>query len=152
MTIGDIILIVVLVVAAIAAGLYFLNKWAYGKINTQQEMIEKSKQVMSIFVIDKKKDKITNVNMPKAVTEQVPKIYKFLKMYFVRAKAGPQIITFLCDKKIFEAMPVKKNIKVELAGIYIVKIIGMKSDAELKEIKKKKKQENKEKKKKEKKA
>lgn len=135
----DIILIVALVLALVVGGLYLLNKWAYKKLNTQQEMIDKAKQLTSIYVIDKKRDKVTNVNLPKMVVSQMPRAYKLMKMHFVQAKIGPQIMTLICDKKVFNAIPVKKNIKVELAGIYIVNMLGMKSDKELKEIKKAKK-------------
>ena len=31
----------------------------------------------------------------------------------------------MCDKPVFNVMPVKKNVKVELAGMYIVGIVGM---------------------------
>lgn len=147
MSFGDIILIIVIVIAAIGAAFYFFNKWAYKKMDTQQTLIEKSKQSVSIYVIDKKKDKITNVNMPKMVVDQVPKVYKFMKMYFVQAKIGPQIITLMCDKKVFEAIPLKKNIKVEIAGIYIVNVFGMKSAEEIKAAKKAKKEKDKEEKK-----
>lgn len=144
MSTGDIIILVVGIIAAVFAGLYFLNRWAYKKMDTQQTLIDKSKQTATIFVIDKKKDKITNVNMPKVVIENMPKIYKYMKMRFVQAKIGPQIMTLMCDKRIFEAIPVKKNVKVELAGIYIVNVIGMKSAEELKQMKKEKKLKEKE--------
>ena len=118
MTFLDWVIIIAVIIGAIFAGLYFLNKWAYKKMDTQQTMINKMKNSMSIYVIDKKRDKITNINMPKAVIDQMPKLYKKMKMYFVQAKIGPQIMTLMCDKKVFAAIPVKKNIKVEIAGIY----------------------------------
>jgi hypothetical protein len=31
----------------------------------------------------------------------------------------------MCDKNIYDVLPVKKTVKVELAGIYISHIIGM---------------------------
>lgn len=136
----DIILIVFLVIAAIAAGLYFLNKWAVKRMDQQQSIIEKSRTVVSIFVIDKKKDKVTNVKLPKAAVAQMPKAAKFMKMYFVQAKIGAQIMTLMCDKKVFNVLPVKKNVKVGLAGIYIVDMIGMKTDKQMKEEKKAKEQ------------
>lgn len=136
----DIIIIVAAVIVAVVAGLYFLNKWAYQKMDTQQQMINNVKTLTNMYVIDKKKAKITEVNMPKVVTENMPKMYKFIKMRFVQAKIGPQIVTLICDKRIFDIIPVKKNIKAELAGIYIVSIPGMKS---LNEIKKEKKEKNK---------
>ena len=144
MTFLDWVIIIAVIIGAIFAGLYFLNKWAYKKMDTQQTMINKMKNSMSMYVIDKKRDKITNINMPKAVIDQMPKLYKKMKMYFVQAKIGPQIMTLMCDKKVFAAIPVKKNIKVEIAGIYIVSVAGMKSPEELKAIKKQKKEKAKE--------
>ncbi len=135
----DWIIIIAVILGAILAGLYFLNKWAYKKMDTQQTMIEKMKNSMSIYVIDKKHDKITNVNMPKAVMEQMPKIYKRMKLYFVQAKIGPQIMTLMCDKRVFAAIPIKKNVKVEIAGMYIVSVAGMKSPEEMKALRKEKK-------------
>lgn len=135
----DWIIVVVVIIVAVFVGLYFLNKWAYKKMDTQQTMIEKMKNSMSIYVIDKKRDKITNINMPKAVVEQMPKIYKKMKMCFVQAKIGPQIMTLICDKKVFAAIPIKKNVKVEIAGIYIVSVAGMKTPQEMKAIQKEKK-------------
>ena len=144
MSTGDIIIIITVVVGLIFGLLYFLNKKAVQKMSVQQEMIDRSKQLVNIFVIDKKKAKITEVNMPKVVTEQMPKFYKFIKLYFVQAKIGPQIMTLICSKHIFNAITVKKNVKVELAGIYIVNVVGMKSPQELKALKKAKKQKEKE--------
>lgn len=143
---GDILIIVAIVIGIILFGLYYLNKIAYKKMNSQQEFIDRSKQVTSIFVIDKKRAKIKDVNMPKIVLEKMPKIYKIMKLNFVQAKIGPQIMTLICDKKVFAAVPIKKNIKVELAGIYIVSMVGMKTPAELKAIKKAKKLKDKNKK------
>lgn len=135
----DIIIIVAVVIGALLAGLYFLNKWAYKRMDTQQTMIDKMKNSMSIYVIDKKRDKITNVNMPKAVLDQMPKMYRRMKLCFVQAKIGPQIMTLMCDKNVFAAIPVKKNVKVEIAGMYIVSVAGMKTPQELKALKKEKK-------------
>lgn len=43
----------------------------------------------------------------------------------MRAKVGPQIVTLMCDKPVYQVLPVKKNVKVDLAGMYIVGITGM---------------------------
>ena len=134
----DIILLVVFIIAAIVAGLYFLNKWAAKKMTGQQEIIDRTRTVTSIYVIDKKKDKAENVNLPKAALSQMPKMYKYMKMPFVKAKIGPQIITLMCDNKVFKALPVKKSVKVGLAGIYIADMVGMKTEKELKDQKRKK--------------
>ena len=133
---GDIVLLVFIIVVAAGAGLYFLNRWASRKMATQQDVIEKTKMSTSIFVLDKKKDKITNANLPKAVMNEIPKHYKFMKVPIIKAKVGPQVLTLLCDKNVYEALPVKKNISVELAGIYIISMKGMKSKKEMKQLRK----------------
>lgn len=144
---SDIIIIVMAVVAVIAGALFFLNRWVSKKSVEQRSVIEKTKQQASIFVIDKTHDKAQNVTLPKSVTENMPKATKLMKMYFVKAKVGPQIVTLMCDKKAFLALEPKKTYKVDLAGMYIVSVKGMKSEKELKELAKTKKLKEKEEKK-----
>ena len=134
----DILLLVVVIVAIVVFVLYMLNRWAYKK------MIEKTKTTQQVYVIDKRRDKITNVNMPKMVIDQIPKWSKFMKMNFVQVKVGPQILTLIADKRVFDAMPLKKTVKVEIAGLYIVNIVGMKSAEEMTAIAKAKKEKAKE--------
>jgi hypothetical protein len=136
MAIHEIIFILIFVAAAIAALLFFLNRKANKKMAQHQMIIDQNKMVQSIFIIDKKKDKIANVNMPKAITEQMPKIMKLRKLYFVKAKIGPQIMTFMTEKKVYNELPVKKNIKVELVGIYIMGIASgkQKTDSNVKMV------------------
>ena len=47
------------------------------------------------------------------------------KTNMVRAKVGPQIVTLLCDKPVYNVLPVKKTLKVELAGMYIIGMTGL---------------------------
>lgn len=133
MSFGDIMIIVIIAVGAIAAGLYFLNRWASKKQVDQQGLIEKTKQPAQIYVIDKRHDKASEVTLPKAVMDGMPKLSKAMKMYFVKAKVGPQIVTLMCDKNVYEHVEVKKTYKIDLAGIYIVSVKGMKSKQELKD-------------------
>jgi len=135
----DIILIVALVVGAVALALYLLNKWSYKKIDENQAMIERHGQTATIFVIDKSSGRLKEGMLPKAAMDQMPMHSKILKMYFVKAKVGPQIVTLICEKNVYNALPVKKNVKVEIAGIYISAMHGMKSKEEMKELKKAKK-------------
>lgn len=123
-----IILIVAVVIIAILVGLYFWGRNLQKKYEEQQALIDQNKQQVQIFVIDKKKDKITNVKLPKQVREQFPKRYQKKKMPIVIAKIGPQITTLLCDEKIYEDLPIKKQVKVELAGLFIVGIKGPKAE------------------------
>ena len=136
----DIAIIVGVVLVGVVVGLYYLNKWAAKKTSEQQKFVDSSKMDVTIFVLDKKHDKAANVNLPKAVMAKLPKMYKFMKMYFVQAKVGPQIVTLMCEKRIFNHLPVKKNVKVELAGMFISNIKGLRSDYEIKQAALKKKQ------------
>jgi len=138
---ADILLIIVAALGLIVAGLYFLNRWASKRVTDQQDMVEKTKQAASIYVIDKRRDKAANVNLPKVVMDNMPRTSKLMKMYFVKAKIGPQIMTLMCEKTVYNALDVKKTFQVELAGIYIAHVKGMKTKYELKQARKKKQQE-----------
>ena len=120
------ILLIVLLVVAVALGiLYFVRRRIQKKVDSQQGLIESSKQTVSILVIDKKKLKLKDSNLPKMVQDQVPAYLKWRKMPLVKAKIGPKITTLMCDERVFKELPVKKLIKVDLAGMYIV---GIKSN------------------------
>ncbi len=114
--------IIFLVIVLLVVGFKFLKKRIAKKMDTQKEMVNQHKQTVSIFVISKKKGKISEARLPKAVMEQVPKIYKVKKMPLITAKVGPQIVTLLSEEDIYKKIPEKKNITIELAGIFIVGI------------------------------
>ena len=136
MGIWDIVILVSVILVLLGVGIYFLNKWAGKRASQQQEMVEQHKQTMSIYVIDKKKDKITNANFPKAMADQIPRMGKLMKMPLVKAKIGPQIMTLVCEAAVFDALPVKKTVTVEMAGAYIVGMKGMKTKMEMAEMRK----------------
>ena len=132
-TIAAIVAILAIVAAAV---FYFINKWASKKAAAQQDMVSQHKQTVSIYVIDKKKDKITNANLPKAMLEQVPRMGRIMKMPLVKVKVGQQIMTMVAEKAVFDALPLKKTVSVEVAGAYIVGMKGMKTKREMAEIRK----------------
>jgi len=131
MTGWDILFLVFIIAAVLGVGFYFLNKWASTKMVEQQETMNRVKQMVTIFVIDKKKEKPINSTLPKEVKAKLPKIYRFIKMPLVKAKLGPQIVTLISEQKVFDALPLKKNVRVELAGIYIAGMQGLKSKKEM---------------------
>jgi hypothetical protein len=135
----DILIVVAIVVLLAAVGIYFFNKWASKRMSEQQDAVERNKQTVTVYIIDKKKDRITSANFPKAVQDQMPKWSRIMKMPLVKAKIGPQIMTLLCDGKIFPVLPIKKNVSVELAGMYIVGMKGMKTKKEMLEMRRKNK-------------
>lgn len=137
----DIALIALLIISVLVFGFYALNKWASKKMNAQNEMMEQYKMQQTAYIIDKKRDKITNVSMPKAVMEQVPKRAKLVKMNFVKAKIGPQIVTLIAaDKNIYNAVPVKKTVKIEISGLYLVGMAGLKTAEQMRAAERDKKE------------
>ncbi len=122
----QIALIVLAGIVVIFVILYFVGRKMQGKADEQQAMIDQSKMTTSILIIDKKKQKIKETNLPQMVVDQIPKYLRFRKLPIVKAKVGPKITTLLCDEKVFKTLPVKKMVKVEIAGIYIVAMKGYK--------------------------
>ena len=124
-TASDILIITLVLVAAALAGLYYLNRKSMRRMVQAQEFIDQNRMTVQIFVIDKKQEKPSATNLPKAVFEQRPKTAKIRKANLVKAKVGPQIVTLMCDKPVYEVLPVKKTVKVDIAGMYIVSMTGL---------------------------
>ncbi len=125
MTFGDIVIIISVIVVIIIALMYHFGKKNYAKNLEAQSFINQYKTVTPILVIDKRLEKPSPQNLPKYIYEKLPKTAHIRKMPIVKAKVGPQITTLLCDKNVYDVLPDKKTIKVELAGIYISRVIGM---------------------------
>ena len=126
MSTGWIVLIIVLVIiVALFVGLYFYGKKLQKRQEEQQAQMEAMKQNYTILVIDKKKLPLKESGLPQSVIEQAPKLMRRSKLPIVKAKIGPQIMNLVADEKIFESIPVKKEIKATISGIYITEIRGL---------------------------
>jgi hypothetical protein len=117
---------IVLGVMLITVGvLYFLGKRAQKKQEAQKEQIEAMKQTVSMLIIDKKRMKIREAGLPQAVVDQTPKLMRGSKLPIVKAKVGPQILSLVCEEKIFDSVPIKKEVKAVVSGIYITEVRGL---------------------------
>ena len=125
------VLIITLVV------LYFLGKKAQKKQEEQQQQINAMKQTVSMLIIDKKRMKIKESGLPQAVIDQTPKLMRGSKLPIVKAKVGPQILSLVSDEKIFDSIPVKKEVKAVVSGIYITEVKGLHGKQPVVEKKKK---------------
>ncbi len=114
--------VVILVIIALFIGYRIFRKRMEKKAEEQKAIVNQHKMPASIFVISKKKGRISEAKLPKNVMDQVPALYKFKKMPLITAKIGPQIVTLVCEDDIYNKLPEKKNINVELAGIFIVSV------------------------------
>lgn len=133
----NIVLLVILVVLIIAAVvLYFLGKKAQKKQKEQEEQMEAVKQTVSMLIIDKKRMKIKESGLPQAVIDQTPKYLRGSKLPIVKAKVGPQILSLVSDEKIFDSIPVKKEVKAVVSGIYITDVKGLHGKTQVEQKKK----------------
>lgn len=131
-----VLIIVAAVIIGIFVGLYFLGRKLEKKQAEAEEQMKAAAQTFTILVIDKKKMKLADANLPKMVIEQTPKYLRRSKVPIVKAKIGPKIMSLMCDPKIYDIIPVKKEIKAVISGIYITDVRGLRSGLEKKPEKK----------------
>ena len=126
MSTGTIVLLVILAVLLVAViALYFLGKKAQKRQAEQQEQMEAMKQTVSMLIIDKKRMKLKESGLPQAVIEQAPRLMRGSKLPIVKVKVGPQVMSLVCDEKIYDQVPVKKEVKATVSGIYITSVKGL---------------------------
>lgn len=126
-----IILLVILIVLIIGCVvLYFLGKKAEKKQADQQAQLEAAAQTVSMLIIDKGKLKLKDAGFPPIVVENTPKYLRRSKVPVVKAKVGPKVMTLMCDAEIFPLVPVKKEVKATVSGIYITAVRGIRGPLE----------------------
>ena len=128
-------IIAVLIIAMVA--LYFFGKKQEKKQAEAQEQLKSVAQSVSLLIIDKKRMKLKEAGFPSVVLDSTPKYLRGAKVPVVKAKIGPKIMTLMCDEKIFPQIPVKKEVKAVISGIYITEVRGIRGPLEVKEEKKK---------------
>ena len=134
---GWIVLIVVTVLLIGGfIGLTILGKKMQKKQEESETMMRQGAQVVSIFVIEKARKKITEAGFPQIIIDQTPKYLRRSKVPVVKAKVGPKIATLMCDEKAFALIPAKKEVKVLLNGIYIVEAKSARGGLEAPPVKK----------------
>lgn len=116
------IIVVIMIIALIV--LYFVGKKMQKKQDESQAQMQAAAQTATILVIDKKRMKLKDAGLPKIVLENTPKYLRGSKVPIVKAKIGPRIMSLMCDEKIFPVLPVKKELKVVMSGIYIMDVKG----------------------------
>lgn len=131
------VLIVILILLVIAlVVLYVLGRRMQRKQAAQQEQMEAAKQTVSMLIIDKKLMPIKESGLPQMVIDQTPKLMRRSKLPIVKAKVGPRIMTLVADSAIFDTIPVKKEVKAVVSGIYIMEVRGVRGPLETPQKKK----------------
>ncbi len=119
-----IILIVLGVILVLFIALIIVGNKMQKKQEASQADIEAASQTISMLIIDKKRLRLKEANLPKVVMDQVPKYMRMAKMPLVKAKVGPKVMTLISDVKIVDSLPLKSEVKVKVSGIYITEIIS----------------------------
>ncbi|MDO4294628.1 MAG: hypothetical protein Q4D90_00515 [bacterium] len=130
-TILTVLFVVLFVLAVLLLVLYFFGRKLEKRQVEQKEMMEAAAQTVSMLVIDKKKLKLKEANLPKIVAEQTPKYMRWAKLPIVKAKIGPKIVTLIADERVFLQLPVKAEVKVVLSGLYITELKSVRGGSPL---------------------
>ena len=120
-----ILLVVAVVMIAALVGLYFYAKKMERKQVEAQEQMKAVAQSVSMLIIDKRRMKLKDAGLPSVVLENTPKYLRWTKVPVVKAKVGPRVMTLMCDDKIFANIPIKKEVKAVVSGIYITEVKGI---------------------------
>ena len=105
--------------------------------STILEQLDAVKQTVSMLVIDKGRIRLKDAGFPPIVLENTPKYLRRSKVPVVKAKVGPKVMTFISDAAIFDRIPVKKEVKAVVSGLYITGVKGLRGSNEPVETKKK---------------
>ena len=126
-TLTIVLIVITIVLIGVVIALAIISKRAQKRQAEQKEQMDAVAQTVSILVIDKGQMRIKDAGLPAVVLENTPRYLRFSKVPVVKAKAGPKIMTFMCDAKVFPLIPVKKEIKAVISGIYITDVKGLRS-------------------------
>lgn len=133
-TIVLLIILAVLIIGLIV--LYFLGKKAQKRKAEQDEQLAAAAQTVTMLIIDKKRLRIKESGLPQMVIDQTPKLMRRSKLPIVKAKVGPKVMSLIADESVYDLIPLKKEVKATVSGIYITKVTGVRGPLEKPEGKK----------------
>ena len=125
-----VLLVILIILIAACVALYFFGKRAEKKQAEQQEKLAAVAQTMSMLIIDKGRLRIKDAGLPQIVIDNTPKYLRRSKVPVVKAKVGPKVMTLMCDADIYPLIPVKKEVKATVSGIYITAVRGLRGPLE----------------------
>ena len=112
---GRVLLIIAIILLIVMVVLYFLGKKAQKKKEEQDAQVAAAAQSVSMLIIDKKRMRLKDAGLPQQVLAQTNKLMQRSKLPIVKAKVGSRVMTFIADEKIFEEIPVKKEVKATVS-------------------------------------
>lgn len=120
-----ILLIILLVLIGILVALYFFGRRMQARQEEQNAQLQASKQPFVIMAVDKKRLKLKESGLPDEVIANTPWYAKRAKVPIVKAKIGNRFMNLIADENVFDLIPINKQVKAMISGIYIVEVKGM---------------------------
>ena len=136
-TLGIVLLVIAIVLLVAMVVIFFLGKRAEKKKEEQDAQIAAASQTVSMLIIDKKRMPLKDAGLPQQIIEQTPKLMRRSKLPIVKAKVGPKVMTLIADEKIFDEIPIKKEVRATVSGLYITGVKGLRGPLEKPQVKKK---------------
>ena len=129
-TFGTVLIIVTIVLLIAFVVLYFLGKRAQKKKDEQEAQMAAAAQTINMLIIDKKRMPLKDAGLPQQVVEQTPKLMRRSKLPIVKAKVGPRTMNLIADEKVFDIIPLKKEVKATVSGLYITDVRAVRGSLE----------------------
>lgn len=129
-TFGTVLIIVTIVLLIAFVVLYFLGKRAQKKKDEQEAQMAAAAQTINMLIIDKKRMPLKDAGLPQQVVEQTPKLMRRSKLPIVKAKVGPRTMNLIADEKVFDIIPLKKEVKATVSGLYITDVRAIRGSLE----------------------
>ena len=122
------VLIVLIVIAVILVAAFIvltiLGKKAQKKKEEQDAQVAAAAQTVTMLIIDKKRMKLKDAGLPQQIMDQTSKFMRRAKLPIVKAKVGPRVMSLIAE------IPVKKEVKASVSGIYITSVRGIRGPLE----------------------
>ena len=136
MKIWQILLIILIILIIAMVVLYFVGRRLEKRQAAQMEQIEAAKQTVTMLVIDKKRLPIKEAGLPDIVSEQTPWYLRRSKLPIVKAKIGPRVMNMVAEERVFEIIPIKKEVRATVSGIYITDVKALRGTLDVPPAKK----------------
>ena len=117
-----VLLVIAVILVIVLVALYYFGRKLEKRQAEGQAQLDAAAQTVSMLIIDKKKLRMKESGLPQMVIDQTPWYLRRSKMPIVKAKIGPKIMTLVADGAVYDLLPVKKEVKGVVSGIYITQI------------------------------
>lgn len=136
-TLTIVLLVILVILIGVLIALYFFGKRTQKKQEEREAQIQATKQTISMLIIDKKRLPIKQSGLPQMVIDQTPRLMRRAKLPIVKARVGGKSQILIADDQIFDLIPLKKEVKAEVSGLYIVGVKALRGSLETPPAKKK---------------